>query len=129
MSYEHCDRHDEDATNGCVKCEAERIDMLSSTAAVHMTRMEPEHLKQKLQRADSDFLDRLVMYLISALALAGCESSPNQKKPIEDDTKCTLLAVPDAGVQFVSEDGYQWACWRRPDGRAQCSRVRAGACP
>jgi hypothetical protein len=22
MSYEHCDRHDEDATNGCPKCEA-----------------------------------------------------------------------------------------------------------
>ncbi len=26
MSYEHCDRHDQDATNGCAACEREALD-------------------------------------------------------------------------------------------------------
>lgn len=132
MSSETCNKHDEDATNGCAKCEAELVDMLSSATAIHMTRMPPEHLKQKLQKADSDFLDRLLLYLITSLLLAGCESNPNSKtpKPIQDETKCTRLTIPDAGVQFVSQDIHQWACWRRTDGRAQCSRLRGeGTCP
>lgn len=77
MSSKTCNKHDEDATNGCAKCEAELVDMLSSATAIHMTRMPPEHLKQKLQKADSDFLDRLLLYLITSLLLAGCESNPN----------------------------------------------------
>lgn len=32
MSYEHCDIHDQDATNGCLKCEQERIDGLTDVA-------------------------------------------------------------------------------------------------
>lgn len=32
MGYTHCDRHDEDATNGCGSCDRERINALSDDA-------------------------------------------------------------------------------------------------
>lgn len=34
MSYEHCDIHDEDGTNGCRSCEQERVEGMSDRACV-----------------------------------------------------------------------------------------------
>lgn len=34
MSYEHCDKHDCDATNGCMTCDRERVEVMSDAEVV-----------------------------------------------------------------------------------------------
>lgn len=38
MSYEHCEKHDDDATNGCISCERERVDGLTDSEVLHEVR-------------------------------------------------------------------------------------------
>jgi hypothetical protein len=65
MSYEHCEKHNMEATNGCEKCEQETVNEMAHMVAITITYMPRPMigLEEKLRKADSRFLERLLAYL------------------------------------------------------------------
>jgi hypothetical protein len=74
MSYESCPKHIDqwglhaDATNGCEQCEAELVENLAHTITITITYMPRPliGLEEKLRKADSFFLERLLDYLAAS---------------------------------------------------------------
>lgn len=56
MSYEHCDEHDQDATNGCASCEQEQIDDLTDSNCITMMMEQWGHLSDGYKKALGDRL-------------------------------------------------------------------------
>lgn len=59
MSYEHCEKHNEDATNGCVRCDGERRWDLVEKIVAHLDGLPTEDLRALLRHLDFQTLGNL----------------------------------------------------------------------
>ncbi len=61
MSYRHCDRHDQDATNGCTLCEKERVERLSAAELIEEVAclLHPGPLTDRLRELGADLRELL----------------------------------------------------------------------